>query len=109
MLATFLFNPLPPLTVRKKEDGGLTEAMPLPIEDIERAYRKRADYFAAELKRLRPGMRWRYRSRDSFIIPTMTMPSTSLRISRAAYSVSYLKMRSLEPRMVPFRPWAGLL
>ena len=53
MLATFLFNPLPPLTVRKKEDGGLTEAMPLPIEDIERAYRKRADYFAAELKRLR--------------------------------------------------------
>jgi hypothetical protein len=41
VLAAFLFNPLPPLTMTK--DGELTMAMPPLIEDIERAYRKRAD------------------------------------------------------------------
>ena len=51
MLASFLFNPLPPLIMT--EDGVLVEAVPRSIEDIERAYRKRADSFATELKRLR--------------------------------------------------------
>jgi len=50
-LASFLLNPLPPLTMT--EDGELVEAVPRSIEDIERAYRKRADSFATELKRLR--------------------------------------------------------
>jgi AAA ATPase domain len=51
VLASVLFNPLPPLTMT--EDGELTMAMPPLIEDIERAYWKRADSFAAELNRLR--------------------------------------------------------
>jgi hypothetical protein len=50
-LASFLLNPLPPLTMT--EDGELTRAMPPLIEDIKRAYRKREDSFTAELKRLR--------------------------------------------------------
>lgn len=51
LLAWFLFDPLPPVTMT--EDGVLMQPMPPPIDDIERAYRKHADAFAAELKRLR--------------------------------------------------------
>jgi len=49
-LAWFLFNPLPPLTLT--EDGGSVEVTQ-SIENIELAYRARADSFCAELKRLR--------------------------------------------------------
>ncbi len=49
-LAWFLFNPLPPLTLT--EDGGSVEVTQ-SIENIELAYRPRADSFCAELKRLR--------------------------------------------------------
>lgn len=51
MLAWFLFDPSPPVTVT--EDGVMMQPVPPSIEDIERKYRKRADSFAAELKRLR--------------------------------------------------------
>jgi hypothetical protein len=51
VLASSLFNPLPPLTMT--EDGVLTQPMPPPIEEIERGIQKRADSFTAELKRLR--------------------------------------------------------
>src|SRR5271169_642767 len=50
VLTWFLFNPLPPLTLA--EDGGLVEVTQ-SIENIELAYRARADSFFAELKRLR--------------------------------------------------------
>jgi hypothetical protein len=50
VLAWFLFNPLPPVTLT--EDGELVEVAQ-SIEDIELAYRARADSFGVELKRLR--------------------------------------------------------
>jgi hypothetical protein len=50
VLAWFLFDPLPPLTLT--EDGRSVEVTQ-SIEDIELAYRARADSFSAELKRLR--------------------------------------------------------
>jgi hypothetical protein len=46
----FLFNPLPPMTLT--EDGELVQVMQ-SIENIELAYRARADSFFVELKRLR--------------------------------------------------------
>ncbi len=49
-LAWLLFHPLPPLTLT--EDGELVQVMQ-SIENIELAYRARADSFFAELKRLR--------------------------------------------------------
>ena len=49
-LAWFLFNPLPPLTLA--EEGESVEVMQ-SIENIELAYRARADSFGVELKRLR--------------------------------------------------------
>ena len=49
-LAWFLFDPLPPLTLT--EDGELVQVTQ-SIENIELAYRARADSFFAELKRLR--------------------------------------------------------
>jgi hypothetical protein len=49
-LAWFLFDPLPALTLT--EDGELVQVTQ-SIEDIELAYRARADSFFAELKRLR--------------------------------------------------------
>ena len=49
-LAWFLFNPLPPLTLT--EDGELVEVTQ-SIENVELAYRARADSFVAELERLR--------------------------------------------------------
>ena len=48
-LAWFLFDPLPPMTLT--EDGELVVTQSL--ENIELAYRARADSFFAELKRLR--------------------------------------------------------
>jgi hypothetical protein len=50
VLVWFLFNPLPPLTLA--EEGESVEVM-RSIENIELAYRARADSFFAELKRLR--------------------------------------------------------
>jgi hypothetical protein len=49
-LAWFLFDPLPPMTLT--EDGELVQVTQ-SIENIELAYRARADSFFAELKRLR--------------------------------------------------------
>ena len=49
-LAWFLFNPLPPMTLT--EDGELVQVTQ-SIENIELAYRARADSFGVELKRLR--------------------------------------------------------
>jgi hypothetical protein len=50
VLAWFFFDPLPPLTLT--EDGVLVQVTQ-SIENIELAYRARADSFFAELKRLR--------------------------------------------------------
>jgi hypothetical protein len=49
-LGWFLFDPLPPMTLT--EDGELVQVTQ-SIENIELAYRARADSFFAELKRLR--------------------------------------------------------
>jgi hypothetical protein len=50
VLAWFLFDPLPPMTLT--EDGELVQVTQ-SIENIEGAYRARADSFFVELKRLR--------------------------------------------------------
>jgi hypothetical protein len=50
VLAWFLFDPLPPLTLT--EDGGLVQVTQ-SVGKIELAYRARADCFFGELKRLR--------------------------------------------------------
>jgi hypothetical protein len=72
VLAWFLFDPLPPMTLT--EDGESVQVTQ-SIENIELAYRARADSFGVELKRLRdvcarasiPGLR---------LTRIMIMPST---------------------------------